>query len=184
MGLGKTVTRRRRKCAHDIFKASLLKLMNSSASPALPTDSPRKKILVVDDDNAVRTGLAAVLVAEGYDVVTASNGVQALAVLRREPCDLALLDMNMPLLNGWGTIGELRRLNRWLPIIIITARPDQGTLACEAGVALMEKPLDPAGLFRRIDELLQPLRVVSSVAPKTGSGGPDDASKTPVFLPR
>ena len=97
-----------------------------------------------------------VLVTEGYEVVTAINGIQALAALRRQPCDLALLDMNMPLLNGWGTIGELRRLNRWLPIVIITARPDQGTLARETGVELMEKPLDLPLLLRRIEELLNP----------------------------
>jgi two-component system response regulator MprA len=130
--------------------------MNTSASPGTPKDSPRKRILVVDDDDAVRLGLDDVLVTEGYEVITAINGIQALAALRRQPCDLALLDMNMPLLNGWGTIGELRRLNRWLPIVIITARPDQGTLARETGVELMEKPLDLPLLLRRIEELLNP----------------------------
>ena len=130
--------------------------MNTSASPATPKDSPRKRILVVDDDDAVRLGLDDVLVTEGYEVVTAINGIQALAALRRQPCDLALLDMNMPLLNGWGTIGELRRVNRWLPIVIITARPDQGTLARETGVELMEKPLDLPLLLRRIAEMLNP----------------------------
>lgn len=128
-------------------------------SPALSTSTEplrRKRILVVDDDNAVRAGLNDLLVAEGYDVLTACNGIQALAVLRRQPCDLALLDMNMPLLNGWGTIGELRRLNRWLPLIIITARPDQRTLAHETGVELMEKPLDVPHLLQRIGALLNP----------------------------
>jgi DNA-binding response OmpR family regulator len=129
--------------------------MITPVSPATAELSRRKRILVVDDDDAVRDGLDAVLVREGYEVVAASNGIQALAVLRRQPCDLALLDMNMPLLNGWGTIGELRRLNRWLPMIIITARPDQRTLARESGVELMEKPLDLPLLLRRIDALLQ-----------------------------
>jgi len=124
--------------------------MNTPTPPASQILPERKRILVVDDDDAVRNGLADVLVMEGYEVVAASNGIQALAVLRRQPCDLALLDMNMPLLNGWGTIGELRRLNRWLPIVIITARPDQRTLATEAGVELMEKPLDLPLLLGRI----------------------------------
>jgi DNA-binding response OmpR family regulator len=130
--------------------------MNTPALPVTSEPSRRKRILVVDDDDAVRLGLDDVLVAKGYEVVTASNGIQALAALRRQPCDLALLDMNMPLLNGWGTIGELRRLNRWLPMIIITARPDQGTLARESGVELMEKPLDLPLLLRRIGALLNP----------------------------
>lgn len=156
--------------------------MNNPAASPTPPSSQRQKILVVDDDNAVRTGLEAVLVAEGYEVVTASNGVQALAILRRERCDLALLDMNMPLLNGWGTIGELWRLQRGLPFIIITARPDLGTVAREAGVELMEKPLDLPRLFQRIGELLQPLPDSVSAAPETGSGGPAIVSGNPAFL--
>jgi DNA-binding response OmpR family regulator len=128
--------------------------MNAPAPPSSTEPLRRKKILVVDDDNAVRAGLDDLLVAKGYEVVTAINGIQALSVLRRESCDLALLDMNMPLLNGWGTIGELRRLNRWLPMIIITARPDQRTLARETNVELMEKPLDLPLLLQRIDALL------------------------------
>jgi DNA-binding response OmpR family regulator len=130
--------------------------MNTPASPATSGLPRSKRILVVDDDDAVRHGLNDILVTEGYEVITASNGIQALAALRRQPCDLALLDINMPLLNGWGTIGELRRLNRWLPIVIITAIPDQGTLARESGVELMEKPLDPPLLLQRIGALLNP----------------------------
>jgi DNA-binding response OmpR family regulator len=125
-------------------------------TPATSEPSQRKRILIVDDDDAVRSGLSDLLATEGYEVITAINGIQALAALRRQPCDLALLDMNMPLLNGWGTIGELRRLDRWLPVIVITARPDQRTLASEAGVDLMEKPLDLPLLLHRIGALLNP----------------------------
>ena len=128
--------------------------MKTPALPAPAEPARRKRILVVDDDDAVRIGLNDVLGTEGYEVVPASNGIQALAALRRQPCDLALLDINMPLLNGWGTIGELRRLDRWLPMIIITARPDQRTLARESGVELMEKPLDLPLLLGQIDALL------------------------------
>lgn len=139
--------------------------MNSHALPRTLERSRRKRILVVDDDDAVRLALDGVLAMEGYEVVTASNGIQALAALRRQPCDLALLDMNMPLLNGWGTIGELRRLNRCLPMIIITAQPDQRTLARESGVELMEKPLDLPLLLRRIDALLHPTHDDSDASP-------------------
>lgn len=80
--------------------------MSTPALPATTEPSRRKRILVVDDDDAVRIGLDDVLVTEGYEVATATNGIQALAILRRQPCDLALLDMNMPLLNGWGPSGS------------------------------------------------------------------------------
>jgi DNA-binding response OmpR family regulator len=127
--------------------------MNIPDSSATTEPSRCKRILVVDDDDAVRSGLGAALVTEGYEVANAVNGIQALATLRRQPCDLALIDVNMPLLNGWGTIGELRRLKHGLPVIIITARPDQRTLAREADIELMEKPLDLPTLLRRIGEL-------------------------------
>jgi DNA-binding response OmpR family regulator len=70
--------------------------------------------------------------------------------------------MNMPLQNGWGAIAGLRLLAGALPIVIITARPDQRTVAREAGVELMEKPLDPPLLLRRIGELLAPPRAAPS----------------------
>ena len=111
---------------------------------------------MVDDDEAVRSGLRCLLVTEGYEVIVAVNGFQAVAAYRRHPCDLALIDMNMPLQNGWGAIASLRALAPKLPIIIITARPDQRTVAREAEVELMEKPLDPPVLLRRIGELLLP----------------------------
>src|SRR5262245_61033582 len=63
--------------------------MTTPASPANSELPCSKRILVVDDDDAVRHGLNDILVTEGYEVVTASNGIQALAALRRQSCDLA-----------------------------------------------------------------------------------------------
>lgn len=67
---------------------------------------------------------------------------------------LILVDINMPVLNGWGTIGELRTLSPRVPIIMITARPAQKMIARTAGVELMEKPLDIPYLLARISKLL------------------------------
>jgi len=128
--------------------------MNNPTPAANLASTPRKTILVVDDDDAVRRGLRWLLVTEGYYVVDARHGHEAIQVFQEHPCDLALLDMNMPLLNGWGTIAVLRSLNGRLPAIIITARPDQRTVAREAGVELMEKPVDPRLLVKRIGALL------------------------------
>lgn len=129
--------------------------MNTPEPTIHASSAPPRRVLIVDDDEAVRSSLEKLLIAEGYDVVTAVNGIQGLAALRRHPCDLALLDINMPLLNGWGTIGELHRLNRWLPVIIITARPDQRTLAQEAGLEIVEKPFPIPMLLARIEQLLK-----------------------------
>ena len=129
----------------------------NTPGPILPSETsfsarPRR-ILVVDDDEAVRLGLRSVLVSEGYEVITACNGLEAIATQREHACDLALIDMNMPQQNGWGTIGGLRVADPGLPVVIITARPDQGTLARETGVELMEKPLNLPALLTRIGEL-------------------------------
>jgi DNA-binding response OmpR family regulator len=108
----------------------------------------------VDDDDAIRRGLRRVLVRQGYQVIDACDGREAIQVFQEHPCDLALLDMNMPLRNGWGTIADLRALGSQLPAIIITARPDQRNIAREAGVELMEKPIDLPLLLKRIGALL------------------------------
>ena len=139
--------------------------MNSPILAASENDPPHKTILIVDDDDAVRRGLRCVLVTEGYHVIPASNGREAVRAFREQPCDLALLDMNMPLLNGWGTIAELRALDGRLPVIIITARPDQRNIAAAAEVELMEKPLDLPLLLKRISTLLSETKHVVSALP-------------------
>jgi DNA-binding response OmpR family regulator len=115
----------------------------------------KHKILIVDDDEAVRTGLRDVLLSEGYEVSSASNGREAVERFQGLDIALILVDINMPVLNGWGAIGELRRLRPRVPIILITARPDQRKVARPAGVELMEKPLDIPYLLERISKLVQ-----------------------------
>jgi two-component system OmpR family response regulator len=117
--------------------------------------SMKHKILIVDDDEAVRTGLTGVLLSEGYVVITARDGREAVERSRGEDVSLILVDINMPVLNGWGATGQLRSLKPQVPIILITARPDQQHIARAAGVELMEKPLEIPYLLARISELLQ-----------------------------
>ena len=115
----------------------------------------KHRILVVDDDEAIRTGLSDLLLSEGYEVSTARNGREAVERFQGIRMALILVDINMPVLNGWGTIGQLRTLSPRVPIIMITARPDQKMIARTAGVELMEKPLDIPYLLTRIGTLLQ-----------------------------
>jgi DNA-binding response OmpR family regulator len=116
--------------------------------------SARRTILIADDDEAIRTGLGRLLARKGYQVVEARDGRQAVEVFQERSCDLVLLDMNMPFLNGWGTIARLRTLNGRVPAIMITARADQRNVMREAGVELMEKPVDLPVLLERIEALL------------------------------
>jgi CheY-like chemotaxis protein len=120
-----------------------------------PVESGRKTLLLVDDDPAIRQILLRLLADENYRVLTAANGAEAVEVAEANRIDLVLLDLNMPVQDGWQAFEQLTAGNPALPIIVITARPNQifPALASGAG-ALLEKPLDFAKLFQAIRELL------------------------------
>ena len=116
----------------------------------------KKKILLVDDDPAIRQILVRLLAEEGYLVLTAANGAEALSQTEIVSPDLVLLDLNMPVKDGWQTFEELSSQHPELPFILITARPNQFFPALASGVgALLEKPLDFAKLFSTIHNLLE-----------------------------
>lgn len=115
----------------------------------------QKRILLVDDDPTVRNSLNDVLVAEGYFVIPAENGQQALDFANQVPVGLVLLDLNMPVKNGWDTFERLTAEHPLIPVIIITARPNQLFTALSAGAgALLEKPMDIPMLLRAMGKLL------------------------------
>jgi DNA-binding response OmpR family regulator len=117
--------------------------------------SPGRHILLVDDDPTVRDSLKDVLVSEGYFVLPAGNGQQALDIAANARVDLVLLDLNMPIKNGWETFEQFTREHPLIPIIIATARPNQLFTALGAGAgALLEKPMDIAALLRTMEKLL------------------------------
>src|SRR5882672_107666 len=116
---------------------------------------PGKRILLVDDDSTVRDSLKDVLLAEGYLIITAEDGQQALDLANKSAVDLVLLDLNMPVKNGWDTFEQLTREHPFTPIIIVTARPNQLFTAVGSGVgALLEKPMDIPTLLRTMENLL------------------------------
>jgi len=114
-----------------------------------------KRILLADDDPGLRESLAAVLSSDGHLVYSARDGLEALKLVATNKVDLILLDLNMPGKNGWDTFERLTAANPMLPIIIITARPNQLFTAMGAGVgALVEKPPDMARLLETVNGLL------------------------------
>ncbi len=120
-----------------------------------PVKSRKKKILLVDDDPAIRQILLRLLAEEGHQVETAPNGLEAIEMLDNS-VDLVLLDLNMPVKDGWDTFEELSIRYPGLPIILITARSNQFFPALASGVgALLEKPFDFVKLFDTIRTLLE-----------------------------
>ena len=114
-----------------------------------------KTILIADDDAAIRESLAAVLQAEDFTVRLAENGRIAVREFLDGPPDLILLDLNMPDTDGWQAFEVMARLVPDVPVVVITARPDQSRRAAEIGIdMLLEKPLDIPVLLETIRNLL------------------------------
>ena len=104
----------------------------------------RATVLVVDDDASVRGLLAKTLEKEGYRVILASNGVEALALAREHRPQAITLDVMMPQLDGWGALKELKadiELHD-IPVIMVTVLNERG-MAIPLGAAdFLTKPVD------------------------------------------
>jgi DNA-binding response OmpR family regulator len=133
----------------------------------------KRRILLVDDDPAVRRMLLRLLNEENYSVRTARTGCEALELARSETFHLFLLDCELPDENGAEICRQFISAHPDLPIVILRSASD-GSLASGAnrvGVCL-EKPLDMEKLLRTIHELLTPVensaeRITSRPAPAT-----------------
>ncbi len=114
-------------------------------------------VLVVDDEVDIRQALAEVLSSEGYDVVAAGDGQEALDKARALHPRLVLLDLMMPRMNGW----EFRRAQKVdpdvarIPVVVISAFSPQGDLDAEGYI---EKPFD-------VDQLVSAVRRYAAPAP-------------------
>lgn len=129
--------------------------MKTKTSPLGADFPPKKTILLVDDDPSIRLMLGKVLGSEGYAVLTAPDGQSALELVSKATVDLVLLDLNMPIKNGWDTFERLSAENPMLAVIVITARPNQLFTALGAGVGgLLEKPLDFPTLLETVKRVL------------------------------
>ena len=111
-------------------------------------------VLIVDDDESLRTLLKRVLQRAGYEARTAANGQEALASFRQQPADLVITDLFMPQQDGLETIMALRRMSKHLPIIAVSG----------GGSASQFDLLRTASLFGAARVLLKPFRVEEVVA--------------------
>jgi two-component system response regulator ResD len=115
----------------------------------------KAKILLADDDAGVREMVGRVLESEQYDVALARTGREAAAKFIADVPDLVLLDLNMPDRDGWDVFDLMKQTHPFVPVIVITARPQQYEHAAKLGItALMEKPLNLPLLLVTIADLL------------------------------
>jgi len=118
--------------------------------------SAAKHILVVDDDATIRELIELALTDEGYEIIAARNGAEALAVVGAAPVDLILLDIRMPIMDGWTFARTYRDLpGPHAPIIVLTASRGTGEGAADVAVAaFLAKPFEIAPLLAAVAHAL------------------------------
>lgn len=128
----------------------------------------QETILVVDDNKEIVYSISELLKYEGYQVVGAYDGMQALDVLEQNKIDLILLDVMMPRLNGLSTLLKLRERHK-IPVIILSAKTEESDKV--SGLIMgaddyVEKPYNPAELMARVKAHLRRYRAWGGETPK------------------
>jgi CheY-like chemotaxis protein/anti-sigma regulatory factor (Ser/Thr protein kinase) len=136
------------------------------------TSAHKTRVLIVDDDRALRHALSSLLQADGYSVEQAGDGPEALLRLRGEPTDVLLLDVNLPGMNGLDVLTEARALAEPPSVVMMTADDTPQTLvrALEGQACrYLRKPFAPAEIVGVVQEVLAaapaaalPIEVVSA----------------------
>jgi CheY-like chemotaxis protein len=128
-------------------------------SIAEPRMSADRHILIVEDDDGVRIFLSRVI-ARTYPSATvevATNGASALDAVARQPPDLLVADVRMPVLSGLDLVRALRARQLTIPILMISANPELGPTALEAGATrFLAKPPGLVDLQQTLVDLLPP----------------------------
>ena len=139
--------------------------VKSESDQLTPADFPSRadrmfgSILVVEDNDANRRLLTYMLTDEGYTVRTAKNGYECLELLDSEKFEVVLMDMQMPILDGYATTRRIRQTEKWrdLPVIALTAHAMKGDAekCLEAGCnTYLAKPFNRDQLLNQIQRLL------------------------------
>ena len=125
-------------------------------------------VMVVDDNKEIVYSISELLKYEGYRVIPAYDGMEALNLLEQNPVDLILLDVMMPRLNGLSALMKLREKYR-IPVIILSAKTEESDKV--SGLVLgaddyVEKPYNPAELMARVKAHLRRYRAWGGELPK------------------
>jgi DNA-binding response OmpR family regulator len=115
-----------------------------------------KKILIIDDDKTVVKMLEAFLTAHGYEILTAGDGEEGIQKIKSNPPDMIVLDVQMPRMNGYTFMFELKNcLSSPIPVIVLTAKEGMAEIFKVEGVKeYLVKPLQPEALLIYIKKYL------------------------------
>lgn len=126
------------------------------------------KILVCDDDKAIVEAISIYLQQEGYEIVTAYDGVEAMEVLRNQNVDLLIIDIMMPRLDGIRATLKIREENP-LPIIILSAKSEDADKILGLNVGAddyVTKPFSPLELVARVKSQLRRYTRLGAAVPR------------------
>jgi DNA-binding response OmpR family regulator len=131
----------------------------------------KAKILIAEDDTNIRLGLTATMQSEGYAVIAAGDGAQALKIFGQEKFDLAILDVMMPKVSGYDVCRELRARGERVPVLFLTAKGEE--IDKVVGLKLgaddyMTKPFGVHELLARVEALLRRSRTSGEKRPARG----------------
>ena len=125
---------------------------NDKSKPPGKAEGP---VLVVEDDPSILSTVADILEFEGYQVEQATNGQEALAAMERARPALVLLDMRMPVMNGWDFAQILKERGIDVPILVMTAARDARRWAQEINAeGYIPKPFEITDLLAAVERLL------------------------------
>ena len=138
-------------------------VVSDVAAPTLPAQQTphRGRLLIVDDVVTNRRYLRLLLKRAGFEIVEAENGQKALDAVEAQDFDLVLMDLQMPVMDGYQATEQLRQSGIDIPVIAVTANPFEASLqkSLKAGCnAWLTKPVDPDAL---LDEISKQLEFVS-----------------------
>ena len=122
----------------------------------------KPRILVVDDEESIRMMLRAVLEEEGYEIIEAADGPEAVKAVEQNPLDLILLDIRMTTMDGIETLTEIRKISPFVPVLMMTAYATVKTAveALKAGAfEYLAKPLDIEELKILVQKALEYYRL-------------------------
>jgi DNA-binding response OmpR family regulator len=125
--------------------------------------SPRRRVLIVEDEALVRESIADYLDLEGYEVIQAHTGIEALKLAAEHAPDLAILDINLPGIDGFEVARRLRATSA-LPIFMLTSRADEADKLAGFGVGAddyITKPFHPRELVMRVQAMMRRMAATS-----------------------
>jgi DNA-binding NtrC family response regulator len=133
----------------------------------------KKRILIIDDDASIRSSLEKILAEKGYNLTVAADGESAQAEFAQT--DLLILDLNLPIQDGWDILGQVSAGYPLLPVIVITGLADQlDERAIPGASAFLEKPIEVPTLLETVERLLNrtPEEQVAASRTNSDSGHP------------